>query len=123
MNTSVNQPSGSNLQLFLLGTPQIRLNGEPLISLKSVKAQALLFYLAVSRRAHTRPALAGLLWGEMPESAARGNLRKALSQLRAQLGEYISTGRDSVSLLEDVNCWVDVVERDQTLQEVDQSED
>ena len=43
------------------------------------KALALLAYLAVTGRPHSRDALAGLLWGEMPDAAAKANLRKILA--------------------------------------------
>lgn len=79
-----------------------------MVGLKSSKGRALLYYLAVTGRAHTRPALAGLLWGEMPEAAALGNLRKALQQLRAQIGDYLVSTRNSVTLDRDANWWVDV---------------
>lgn len=60
---------GAKLELALLGPPQIRLAGDPLTGFKTRKAQALLFYLAVTGHAHSRTSLAGLLWGDMPEVA------------------------------------------------------
>ncbi len=82
----------------------------PVAGLTSAKAQALLFYLAVTRQMHARPTLAALLWGDMPEAAARGNLRKALQQLRGRLGPCLRIERDAVGLAEDAGCWVDAVE-------------
>ena len=49
------------------------------------KALALLIYLAVTKRPHSREALAGLLWGEMPDASAKANLRKILAALRELL--------------------------------------
>ncbi|NIP87304.1 MAG: alpha/beta hydrolase, partial [Planctomycetales bacterium] len=55
------------LELTLLGQADVRLAGEPLTGFYSSKAQALLFYLAVTGQTHTRPALAGLLWADTPD--------------------------------------------------------
>jgi DNA-binding SARP family transcriptional activator len=117
MNLKAKYHHNEGLQLNLLGTPRILVNGEPLMELKSVKTQALLFYLAVSRRAHTRPELAGLLWGDMPESAARANLSKSLSLLRSQLRETIIIERNAVSLAGETEVWVDVVDFDKIFQD------
>jgi DNA-binding SARP family transcriptional activator len=78
--------------------------------LTSAKSQALLFYLAVTGRVHTRPALAALLWGDLTDSAARANLRKALHELRQKMSPYLVIERDLVALAEDADCWVDTVE-------------
>ena len=70
------------LRLTLLGEATATLGGKPLPGLSSRKALALLFYLAVTGRTHTRSSLAGLLWPDTPEANARMNLRKELSRLR-----------------------------------------
>ncbi|MEJ2737394.1 MAG: AAA family ATPase [Anaerolineae bacterium] len=107
----------ASLQIRLLGSPEISLHGAPVRGLRSVKAQALLFYLAVSATPHTRAALATLLWGDFPDSAARSNLRKALHYLRSHLEGYLAIERDSVGLSPDADCWVDVAEFDAALQD------
>lgn len=78
--------------------------------LTSTKSQALLFYLAVTGRAHTRSALATLLWGDLSDAAARANLRKALHDLRPDMAPYLLIERDLVALAEGADCWVDAVE-------------
>jgi adenylate cyclase len=105
------------LQIRLLGTPEISLHGAPVTGLRSVKARALLFYLAVSATPQSRAALATLLWGDFPDSAARSNLRKALHYLRSHLEGYLAIERDRVGLSPDADCWVDVAEFDAALQE------
>ncbi|MEZ4860999.1 MAG: BTAD domain-containing putative transcriptional regulator [Caldilineaceae bacterium] len=85
------------LQLTLFGSPEIRLHGQPVIGFRSSKAQALLYYLAVSGRSHTRPTLAGLLWGEQPEDAARTSLSKCLSNLRDLVGDAMLIERQTVA--------------------------
>ncbi|MCB9150602.1 MAG: AAA family ATPase [Caldilineaceae bacterium] len=96
------------LSLFLLGEYHITIDDQPLTKLTSRKAQALLCYLAVTGRAHTRVALASLLWPDVPESNARMNLRKELTRLRRCLRPYLIVERDRVSLNLDANVWVDV---------------
>lgn len=50
--------------------------------------RALLAILAADpSRVHTRAQLAGLLWGDLPESTAKQNLRQALFNLRQAIGD------------------------------------
>lgn len=64
---------------------------------RSSKAQALLYYLAVTGRPHTRPTLAGLFWGDQPETAARTSLSKCLSNLRDLLGDAVLVDRQTIA--------------------------
>ncbi|MCL4870074.1 MAG: hypothetical protein KJ063_14005 [Anaerolineae bacterium] len=75
-----------SLILRLFGAPEIMALGLPL-ALPNQKAQALLFYLAVTRRPHTRNHLATLLWSEFPATNARRSLRATLFQLRHALSK------------------------------------
>jgi len=97
------------LEIRLFGAPEIRLDGVPYPGL-AAKTQALLFYLAMTRRPHLRTALAALLWADMPEKDARGNLRKAIQQLQDKFGDYLSVDHHSVGLRADARCRVDAVE-------------
>ena len=99
----------SGLQLHLLGAPRIILDSYPLAALTSTKAQALLFYLAVTGRPHTRAALAALLWGDVPDDLARASLRKALQALRQDLAPFLRIERDAVSMAPGADLWVDAV--------------
>ena len=74
-----------NLALNLLGTPEILQGGEQLDLLTSTRAQALLFYLAVTGTDHTRSELAVLLWNDGGDGRARARLRKTLQLLRTHL--------------------------------------
>jgi len=71
----------TQLSLQLFGSPQISLQSQPLANLSAKKTRALLIYLAVTGRPHSRETLANLLWGETPKTA-RQNLKKALATLR-----------------------------------------
>ena len=96
------------LRLSLLGGLEIAQDGTPLAGFVSGKVQALLCYLAVTGRPHLRPALAGLLWGEMPDASANTNLRKALSNLRRIAGEHTSFDKQAVAFHRESAYWLDV---------------
>ena len=91
--------------LTLIGSPSVaRADGEPVTPQPGAKALALLAYLTLEPRPHTREALADLLWGESPEAEARASLRQALKQLRDSLGEVVHCDRRLVELAEPVRC-------------------
>jgi DNA-binding SARP family transcriptional activator len=78
----------ARLALSLLGSLQVRLDGQPVTDFKSDKVRALLAYLAVEAdRPHRRELLAALLWPEMPDRPARNNLRDVLANLRTAIGD------------------------------------
>ena len=95
------------LKLALLGPLQLTIDDKPLIGLDSGKAQALLCYLAVNGRIHSRHALANLLWGELPESDARRNLRGVILKLRQLLEPYLQISHQTVSLDPEAPIWLD----------------
>ncbi|MBN2005010.1 MAG: tetratricopeptide repeat protein [Anaerolineae bacterium] len=91
------------LELCLLGTFQVTVDGEPVPGFATDKARALLAYLAVeSERPHRRDTLATLLWPEQPDEKARHSLRQALSNLRQVLNDlddesgFLQVTRESV---------------------------
>lgn len=97
------------LELKLLGSPQILLDGRPVDGLSAAKSQALLFYLAVNSRPHSRLALAGLLWPDKREVDALANLRQALYYLRNALPDYLEINRLTVALNPALPCQIDAV--------------
>lgn len=86
------------MRLELLGRLKIAHNGQPVSGFVSSKAQALLCYLAVTGRSHARPAVASLLWGELPETTANANLRVVLFNLRQLLDPFLIVTRHTVAL-------------------------
>ena len=96
------------LKLSLLGQLQLAYGEAPLAGLASGKAQALLCYLALDGRPHSRQALAGLLWGELPEADARRNLRGALLKLRQVVEPYLLVSHQSLAFNRDNDYWLDV---------------
>jgi predicted ATPase/DNA-binding SARP family transcriptional activator len=84
------------LEIHLFGNPDIRLAGTPVGGFVSSKAPALLAYLVVTGRPHSRDALAALFWGEMVDADAKNNLRQTLSNLRKLLEPYLLITRGAV---------------------------
>ena len=75
--------SKARLELKLLGGFEARLQGGAALVLPTRKTQALLAYLALPLgQSHPRDKLATLLWGDMLNPQARGNLRNALSRIK-----------------------------------------
>ncbi|MBX3000128.1 MAG: tetratricopeptide repeat protein [Caldilineaceae bacterium] len=110
---------GTNLTLNLLGGGQILLDGVPLHALSASKARGLLFYLAITGQAHSRDALAGLLWPDMSDVDARMNLRQALSKLRKLLPNHIMITRDQVGILPTAALFVDALAFEEALHTAD----
>ena len=90
----VNPPA--TLALRLLGEVTLRRGDQPLAGLPSRKAEALLIYLACTRRPIAREVLADLLWDDRPYQTALSNLRTLLSGLRRVVGPVVVVERDTV---------------------------
>jgi len=105
----------SRLVLSLLGPFQLTLEGKSVKAPLGVKTQALLAYLAAEAdRPHRREVLAGLLWPDQPEEAARHSLRQALHQLRRAIGaetpRFLLITPQTVQFDETGDYYVDVAE-------------
>ena len=97
------------LTISLLGSPTVTLNGRSL-QFGSVKAVALLAYLATSGMLHDRSELAVLLWPESDNKRARGALRYTLSILKKELGDdFLLVNRRQIGLNPQAELKVDVV--------------
>jgi adenylate cyclase len=95
------------LRLTLLGKPQITLGGSEVSGFTYRKSLALLFYLAVTGRPHSRDTLIGLLWPEAREANARSNLRKTLTDLRRRVGPFLAITRHDVAFEPNSPYWLD----------------
>jgi DNA-binding SARP family transcriptional activator len=73
-------PENPTLRLSLLRGFELSCDGAVIPMVMS--AQRLLAFLALQDRALPRAYIAGLLWGDVPENRAFGNLRSALWRLR-----------------------------------------
>ncbi len=102
------EKSSGKLELKLLGSPEVWLDGQAVTGFRSGKARALLYYLAVTGRAQPRSVLAGLFWGGVAEMHARRSLTMTLSNLRQLLGGHVDIGREMVAFDLNSPTWLDV---------------
>ena len=105
----------AQVALYMFGPPRIEIDREP-ATIDTRKALALFVYLAVTRRPHTRDALAGLLWPDYDQAHARATLRRTLSPLHRLLGAgYLNIERERLALQPDAALWSDVGEFESVL--------
>ncbi|MEM7129546.1 MAG: BTAD domain-containing putative transcriptional regulator [Chloroflexota bacterium] len=96
-------------KLHLFGTPELVVDQKH-ISISLRKAQALLAYVAVTNRAHSRDSLATLFWPEANQRSARTNLRRMIYSIGQQAETtLLDTTSETVGLSSEANIWVDVV--------------
>ena len=107
----------ARLSILSLGTLHITVDDVPISGFNSVKARALLIYLAIeSHRAHPRESLAGLLWPEYPERHARHTLSQVLSNVRQVIGDrdadqtapFLDVTRQTIGFNRASDYWLDV---------------
>ena len=100
----------ADLKIFLLGPPRVELNGIP-VDFQRRKALALLIFLAVSDRPHSRDALATLFWPDYSQRQARTYLRRDLAILNTSLSSaWLIADRETIELNRLPGLWVDVAE-------------
>ena len=87
-------------RLVLLGSARFERDGTPLEALER-RSAALLAFLALEGQTR-RSKLAGLLWPESNEDAARANLRQRLKRLRELLGTELVVSQETLSLHPDL---------------------
>ncbi len=96
------------LHVNLLGAPRILSEGEA-VNLGRKKVLALLAYLVVTDRPHSRDALATLFWPDYDQSGARANLRRDISRLRQTIGEeFVDLEGDQVRIADEAGVTTDV---------------
>ncbi len=99
-----------NYLLQFLGPVRVICNDETLQGFESIKALAILGYLAARNTAVTRAELTGLFWGEKPETRARGNLRRVLHNLNQLMPGCLVSDRYTIQILSDrPNCKIDLM--------------
>ncbi|GGS03892.1 ATP-binding protein [Deinococcus sedimenti] len=91
----------ASIHLNLLGRPTLTVNGStrPL----ERKTAALFAYLCVGGQT-PRARLAGLLWPDVPDRAARSNLRQTIWRIRSQTGANLLLGEATLELGAGVTC-------------------
>ncbi|MEM7343688.1 MAG: tetratricopeptide repeat protein [Chloroflexota bacterium] len=96
------------LHFTLLGQAEISFDDESRPRFVTSKAKALLIYLAVTGHPHSRDALAGLLWPDVPDKTAKKNLRDILPNLKKLVGDYLLITRQTLAINPDSPIWLDV---------------
>jgi len=105
----------AQLTMHLFGTPRCEVDGA-VVNPDRRKGVALLAYLAVTGRAHSRDAIATLLWPDYDQVTARSNLRRTLSILHAALhDQWLVIDRENLALPAAPGLWVDVSEFQRSL--------
>jgi predicted ATPase len=100
----------SLLRVYLFGRFRAESAQGP-IHLPTRKIEALLAYLILHPKPHSREKLAALFWGDFSDSQARASLRNALPILRRQFGsELLLADRETVQLDPSSWLWVDALE-------------
>jgi len=94
-----NISSASPVTLKMLGAPGIYLDEQP-VRLSYLKAEALLYYLALTGQTHMRNSLAALFWSQKADKQARSSLRNALYVIRRTLkpASVLNIERDTVGI-------------------------
>ena len=87
------------LEIRILGQFDVRLDGKP-VEMRSQPLRLLLAYLALNAgQSIPREKIAGMLWPDTPDSAARKNLRNYVWQLRRLIGDrYLAADRNTLSV-------------------------
>src|SRR5262245_50761162 len=96
----------AQLKLFVLGQPRLERDEAP-IELNLRKALALLVYLAVSGQAHSRDALATMLWPESDGREGRARLRRTLHRLNEQLDQDLLAADADTIRMRAADLWLD----------------
>ena len=112
----------SRLDIRLLGGFDARIAGQPIQGFESQKVRALFAFLACQQeRGASRDQLAGLLWGEKSDEAARRNLRQALHNLRLACAEtdpeaeVLLAAQGQLCIHPELDCWVDSVQFEEAI--------
>jgi len=84
------------LEISLLSPFTLTHDGQPL-KLPSRRTEALVVYLLRNPHPHAREVLANLLWDDLPQNKALGNLRVLLANLRKALDPYVTITRQSAA--------------------------
>jgi WD40 repeat protein/DNA-binding SARP family transcriptional activator len=103
------------LEIRTFGGLQLTTGGQTITGLASRKAEALLVYLAVTGRPHSREVLANFLWDERSQTQSLANLRTVLSSLRQNIGDYLEISREYAAISPDAEVWLDLQEFEQQL--------
>lgn len=98
----------ANIELYLLGTVQIKRNGQPLTKFESRKALALFCYLVEQRQPVSRTQLTHLFWGAKDEQRGRSNLSRVIHNNALLLPECFEVTRNTVAFKRSATTFIDI---------------
>ena len=102
-------PNTGGFRLYLLGPPELRQSNH-IVRIGRHKTVALLACLIMTRKRHSRDALATLLWPEYDQSHARANLRRCIAELRGIFGKgFIQSDQENLAASKGHGLWTDAV--------------
>ncbi|MCB8922295.1 MAG: tetratricopeptide repeat protein [Ardenticatenaceae bacterium] len=104
-----------SLSIRLLGPPNIELDNQIIGTNLPKKAQALLFYLAVTGQTYDRVWIASMLWSQVPDKVALKYLRNILPALKKQLGDYLFISHQTIAFNQESSYFLDVALFENTL--------
>jgi DNA-binding SARP family transcriptional activator len=105
--------SGVSVSVRVLGEVAVGIDGDPVALPDSLRAIALLGWLAIHPGLRTRSEIASAIWPDVPDSSARNSVRTALWALRRAFGAHADAVLDTSRMrigLRDVE--VDLVQFD-----------
>lgn len=105
------------LEIYTLGGLTIAHGKMPVTGLTSSKAEALLVYLAATRRTYSRETMAELLWENRPQRRSMSNLRVVLTSMRQHLSPYVEITRQTVAMNLESAYWLDIIELEKHVME------
>src|SRR3954469_24656465 len=94
---SRNVENDAMLVVQLFGAPQIRLNDQPLDTLRR-KNRALLYFIAAHAQPVSRDQVLAQFWPDHERSAAQQVFRTMLHEIRKSLGDALIVDRDMLGL-------------------------
>jgi len=112
--------------MHLFGPAQIQVDGAPLDVSRLQKPLALLAYLAIEKRPHTRIALAALFWPDAAPEKTLRNLRQLLHRLRRAIRDaeteppHLLSDAQTLQFNAESDVWVDVVAFERLVNETQQ---
>lgn len=111
------------LQIWLLGTFRVCLDGEPVSDFSTNKVRGLLCYLAVeANRKHQREGLSEIFWPGRSPDRSRANLSQALFTLRrtlrdtGEISQFFHISRESIQFNRECVYCLDVTDFETGLQ-------
>ncbi|MEM7111113.1 MAG: tetratricopeptide repeat protein [Chloroflexota bacterium] len=97
------------LEIRVLGSPQFSLSGQSVTALRAAKSQALLVYLALTKRPFSRTALGDLLWPNHGEKEMRVSLRQSIYLIHKAIPGALLAQRETVAISPEIAVTIDVV--------------